>query len=74
VAREIRILDTRTWSRTGTIGTSVPCLTAVATGDGARIYAMTGDEETVFAIDPGTQRELRAMPLRHTPSFALIAP
>jgi DNA-binding beta-propeller fold protein YncE len=74
VAREIRIFDTRTWSRTGTIRTSMPFLTAVATDDGARIYAMTGDEGTVLAIDPGTQRELRAMPLGRTPSFALIAP
>jgi hypothetical protein len=38
------------------------------------IYALTGEHGKVLAIDPAAQRELRAMPVGRSPSFALIAP
>jgi hypothetical protein len=74
VAREIRIFDTTTWARVGTIRTSTPFVAAVATRDGAMIYAPTGENGKILAVDPVAQRELRAMPLGQAPSLALIAP
>jgi hypothetical protein len=74
VAREIRVFDTNTWARVGTIRTSAPFVCAVATGDGSMIYALTGEDGRILAIDPAAQRELRPMPLGRAPSFALIAP
>jgi hypothetical protein len=74
VAREIRVFDTNTWAGTGTISTSTPFVTAVATKDGSMIHAMTGEHGTILAIDPIAQRELRAMPVGRAPSLALIAP
>jgi hypothetical protein len=74
VAREIRVFDTNTWARAGTIPTSTPFVTAVATTDGSMIYAMTGGYGTILAIDPTAQRELRAMPVGRAPSLALVAP
>jgi DNA-binding beta-propeller fold protein YncE len=74
VAREIRVFDTNTWARVGTIRTSAPFVSAVATSDGSMIYALTGEDGKVLAIDPAAQRELRAMPVGRAPSFALIAP
>jgi DNA-binding beta-propeller fold protein YncE len=73
-AREIRVFDTNTWVRVGTIRTSRRFVTAVATRDGSVIYALTGDDGKVLAIDPVAQRELRAMPFGRAPSLALIAP
>jgi hypothetical protein len=49
-------------------------MTAVATGDGSMIYALTGEDGKVLAIDTVAQRELRAMTLGRAPSVALIAP
>jgi hypothetical protein len=74
VAQEIRVFDTSTWARVGTIRTSTPFVTAVTTRDGSVIYALTGEHSTILAIDPVGQRELRAMPLGRAPSLALIAP
>lgn len=74
VAQEIRVFDTNTWVRIGTIPTSTPFLTAVATRDGAMIYAMTGEHGRILAIDPVALRELRAMAVGGAPSLALIAP
>ena len=74
VAEEIRAFDTNTWVRVGTIPTSAPFLTAVATRNGSMIYAMTGERGQVLAIDPVARRELRAMPVGRAPSLALIAP
>jgi len=73
-AREIRVFDTNTWARLGTIRTSAPFRTSVATADGSVIYALTADRAGVLAIDAVAQRELRAMPLGRAPSLALIAP
>lgn len=74
VAREIRVFDTNTWARVGTIRTSTPFVSAVATRDGSVIYALTGERGKVLAIDPVARRELRATPVGRAPSFALIAP
>jgi DNA-binding beta-propeller fold protein YncE len=74
VAREIRVFDTNTWARAGTIRTSTPFVSAVATKDGSMIYALTGEHGTILAVDPLAQRELRAMAVGHAPSLALIAP
>jgi hypothetical protein len=74
VAREIRVFDTTTWTSVGTIRTSTPFVSAVATRDGSVIYALTGEHGKILAIDPLTQHELRAMPVGHAPSLALIAP
>lgn len=74
VAREIRVFDTGTWARVGTIRTSTPFVTAVVARDGSMIYALTGEHSQILAIDPAAQRELRAMPLGRAPSLALIAP
>jgi hypothetical protein len=74
VAREIRVFDTSAWTRVAAIRTSMPFVSAVATRDGAMIYALTGEHGKVLAIDPVAQRELRAMPVGRLPSFALIAP
>jgi hypothetical protein len=73
-AREIRIFDMKTWVRVGTVRTSRPFMTAVATRDGAMIYASTGEDGKVLAIDTVAQRELPAMTLGRAPSLALIAP
>jgi hypothetical protein len=73
-AREIRIFDMKTWVRVGTVRTSRPFMTAVATRDGAMIYASTGEDGKILAIDTVAQRELRAMTLGRAPSVALIAP
>ena len=73
VAR-IRVFDTGTWARVGTIRTSTPFVTAVVARDGSMIYALTGEHSQILAIDPAAPRELRAMPLGRAPSLALIAP
>ena len=74
VAREIRVFDTNTWARVGTIRTSTPFQTAIATKDGSVIYALTGKLGKILAIDPLAQREVRAMTLGRAPALALIAP
>ena len=79
VAREVRVFDTHTWARVGTITTSLPFVTAVATRDGSLTYALTGyarrgEDGKVLVIDPTRQRELSAMALGREPSLALIAP
>jgi hypothetical protein len=74
VAREIRVFDTSSWARAGTIRTSTPFVTAVVARDGSMIDALTGERSKILAIDPVAQRELRAMPLGRAPSLALIAP
>jgi hypothetical protein len=74
LSREIRVFDTNTWARVGTIRTSTPFLTAVAARDGSTIYAMTGERSRVLVIDSVAQREVRAMLLGRVPSLALLAP
>lgn len=74
VGREIRVFDTTTWARVGTIRTSTRFVSAVATRDGSMIYALTGERGKVLAIDPVARRELRATEVGRAPSFALIAP
>ena len=70
----IRVFDTTTWARVGTIRTNTPAVAAVATRDGSGIYALPGERGKVLAIDPVARRELRAMPVGRAPSLALIAP
>jgi DNA-binding beta-propeller fold protein YncE len=74
LAREIRVFDTNTWARVGTIRMSMPFVSAVATRDGSVIYALTGERGKVLAIDPAARRELRATTVGRAPSLALIAP
>jgi DNA-binding beta-propeller fold protein YncE len=74
LAREIRVVDTNTWMPVGTIRTSTPFRTAVATPDGSTVYALTAESGKVLIVDADALRELRAVPVGRAPSVALIAP
>ncbi len=74
LAREVRVFDTNAWTRVGTIRTTTPFRTAVATPDGSTVYALTGESGKILVLDLDALRELRAVRVGQAPSVALIAP
>jgi YVTN family beta-propeller protein len=71
---QIRVFDTGTWRREGTIKTSSPFWTAVSTSDGKLLYATSPESHSVLVIDTATMHETRSMPVGGTPSLLMVTP
>jgi hypothetical protein len=73
-AREIRVYDTKTWRKLGTIKTSIPFWSTVTSSDGRYLYALAPEQHTIIVIDALTMRELRTIPIGALPALAIVAP
>ena len=73
-ADEFRVFDTATWEQLGSIRTSVPFWSAVASNDGRLIYAIVPEQHSVLVIDTTTLHETRAINVGRTPALAAVAP
>ncbi len=73
-ATEVRVFDTRTWTRTATIRASLPIVAAVMVADGSTVYGLTGEQGKVLAFDVARARQTRVMSAGVAPSFAIVAP
>jgi hypothetical protein len=73
-AREIRVYDTKTWRKLGTIKTSIPFWSTVTSSDGKYLYALAPEQHTIIVIDALTMRELRTIPIGALPALAIVAP
>lgn len=72
-ARELRRFETKAWREYGSVRTSVPFWSAVASRDGNAIYAVVPEHRQVLVIDANTLRETRAISIGITPALALVA-
>jgi hypothetical protein len=73
-ADKFRVFDTATWEQLGSIRTSVPFWSAVASNDGKFIYAIVPEQHSVLGIDATTLHETRAIDVWRTPALAAVAP
>jgi YVTN family beta-propeller protein len=71
---ELRVFDTSSWRRAGTIRTRAPFWSAVSTSDGKLLYATSPESHSLLVIDAATMHETRAIPVGGTPSVAIVAP
>jgi hypothetical protein len=74
IAREIRVYDTDTWRKLGTIKTSLPFWSTVASPDGKYLYALAPEQHTIIVIDAQTMREIRSISIGAVPALAIVAP
>jgi YVTN family beta-propeller protein len=74
IAREIRVYDTTTWRKLGTIKTSLPFWSTVTSPDGKYLYALAPEQHSILVIDAATMRELRTINVGAMPALALVAP
>ncbi len=71
---ELRVFDTSTWQRLGTIRTSVPFWSAAISNDGRVVYGMVPEEHRLLVMDAATLRETGAITVGRAPALALVAP
>ena len=73
-AREIRVYDTKTWRKLGSIKTSLPFWSTVASPDGKYLYALAPEQHSILVIDALTMREVRTISVGALPALAIVAP
>jgi DNA-binding beta-propeller fold protein YncE len=71
---QLRIFDTTTWRRLGSMRTSFPFWTAATSDDGEFIYALVPDQHALLVIDTVSLHETRTVSVGRTPALALVAP
>jgi hypothetical protein len=74
IAREIRVYDTNTWRKLGTIKTSIPFWSTVTSSDGKFLYALAPEQHTILVIDAQTMREIRTISVGAMPALAIVVP
>jgi len=74
MAGEIRVLDTHTWQKIGTIKTKMPFWSAVTGNDGKMLYAIAPQKHCILVIDTEKMREVGVIKVGGTPALALVAP
>jgi hypothetical protein len=74
LAGEIRVFDTHTWRKIGTIKTKMPFWSAVIGNDGKMLYAMAPQKGSILVIDTGKMQQVRALKIGGAPALALVAP
>jgi hypothetical protein len=72
-AAELRILDTATRQRLGSVRTSVPFWSAASNG-GRLVYAPAPQQHSVLVVDTATFEEKHTIHVGNAPSLALVAP
>jgi hypothetical protein len=72
-AAELRIVDTTTRQRLGSVRTSVPFWSA-ASNDGRVVYAVAPQQHSVLVIDTATFEEKHTIRVGNAPSLVLVAP
>ncbi|HTZ83279.1 MAG TPA: hypothetical protein VMB66_08825 [Candidatus Acidoferrales bacterium] len=71
---ELRVLDTQTWRKLGTIKTKMPCWSAIMGNDGKLLYALSPQKHSIAIIDTARMQVLRTLKIQGTPALALVAP
>lgn len=74
IAREIRVYDTNTWRKLGTIKTSVPFWSTVTSSDGKYLYALAPEQHSILVIDARTMHEIRTISVGALPALAIAVP
>ncbi|MGD0425438.1 MAG: hypothetical protein ABSC10_01850 [Candidatus Acidiferrales bacterium] len=74
MAAELRVLDSHTWKKIGTIRTAKPFWSAVAANDGKTLYAMAPHEHSILVIDAVKMRQTGVLKVGGAPALALVAP
>ena len=74
LAYELRVIDTRTWQKIGTIKTKMPFWSAATGNDGKMLYAMAPQKHSILVIDTVKMRQSRILKVGGTPTLALVAP
>ena len=73
-SHEFRVIDTTAWKALRRIRTSTSFWSAVASRDGAMIYAPAPRDHSVLVIDTAARQEKHALRVGQTPALALVAP
>ncbi len=73
-AHELRVYDTKSWKKVGTIKTSIPFWSAIAAPDGRLLYALAPAQHCILVLDAATMRETRTIAVGVMPSLAIVAP
>jgi hypothetical protein len=73
-AAEFRMFDTTTWQQLGSLKTSAPFWSAVASRDDRVLYAVAPERQSILVIDATTLEEKRTIRVGKTPSLAIVAP
>jgi hypothetical protein len=74
VAYELRVIDTRSWQKIGTIKSKMAFWSAVAATDGKTIYAMSPQKHSILVLDTVKMRPSRILKVGGAPTLALLAP
>ncbi|HSY92225.1 MAG TPA: hypothetical protein VK812_12680 [Candidatus Binatus sp.] len=74
LAYELRVIDTRTWQKIGTIKTKMPFWSAATGNDGKMLYAMAPQKHSILVIDTVKMRQSRILKVGGTPTLAIVAP
>jgi DNA-binding beta-propeller fold protein YncE len=68
-----RVFDTANWQQLGAIQTSLSFWSAVASEDGALIYALAPEQHTILVIDSATLQEKGKLTVGNMPAVALLS-
>jgi hypothetical protein len=74
LAGEIRVFDTHTWQKVGSIKTKMPFWSAVTGNDGSMLYAMAPQKGSILVIDTEKMRQIRTLKIGGAPALGLVAP
>lgn len=73
-ADEIRVFNTGTWHKVGTIKIKKSLWTAAIANDGRMLYVLSPQSHTVDVINTADMHEVRAIPVGGMPALALVSP
>jgi YVTN family beta-propeller protein len=73
-AHEIRVYDTKTWRKLGTVKTSIPFWSTTVSSDGKYLYALAPEQHSILVIDVATMREIRTISVGAMPALAIVVP
>lgn len=74
IAGEFRVFDTSSWKKIGRIKTKMPFWSAAITNDGATLYAMAPQSQSILVIDTAKMRQVREFKVGGAPALAIVAP
>ncbi len=73
-ADELRVFDTRTWKKVGTIRTKMPFWSAVMGNGGKTIYATAPQKHSILVIDTARMKQVSVLKIGGAPALAIVAP
>lgn len=74
LADELRVFNTSSWKKEGTIKTSLPFWSAAISNDGKRLYALSPQEHYIMVFDTATMHQVRTISVGSMPGLAIVAP